>query len=238
MQQVYYCPNCGSVVAYGVKFCGNCSNPLSWPAHQQMQPPPVYQQPHIYQQQQWGYHQQPSNYQHWQYRYGWQPPQKQSSSSWLVILLVAVVVLFIVGAYFILTGGTSLFPASTNPSDTSLPATTQEPTETPEPEPTVTEISAKELIEAYEVDAEAAKEQYNGKLLIVTGVVDSMEIGSATPYVLLTGGGPHLTGAKCMFDAQDASKLFQIEIGETIKVQGKVGEYAVDVIVNDCAFVQ
>lgn len=44
MQQRYGCPKCRKPVAYGTRFCENCLAPLSWSAHQQMQPPPVYQQ--------------------------------------------------------------------------------------------------------------------------------------------------------------------------------------------------
>jgi len=35
MQQFYYCPNCHSPVAFGVRFCGNCGTQLSWPTEQQ-----------------------------------------------------------------------------------------------------------------------------------------------------------------------------------------------------------
>ena len=44
MQQTYQCPACGSPVAFGARFCGNCGTQLSWPTQQQIQPPPVYQQ--------------------------------------------------------------------------------------------------------------------------------------------------------------------------------------------------
>ena len=162
---------------------------------------------------------------------------------WIVILLIAVVVLFGVGAYFIFAGDVSLF-GNKSPSESSSPAATEEPAEEEEQEqeqeqePTVTEISAKELIDAYEADADAAKEKYNGKLLIITGTVDSMDMSGDSPYVLLTGGEAYTTGAKCVFDPEDKSKLLQIEPGSTIKIQGKVGEYVLDVTVENCAIVQ
>lgn len=37
MQQWYQCPRCGSPVAFGVRFCGNCGTELNWPM-QQTQP--------------------------------------------------------------------------------------------------------------------------------------------------------------------------------------------------------
>lgn len=49
MQQTRQCPNCGSPVAFEMKFCGKCGSALSLP--QQMPPPPTYQPPPNYQQQ-------------------------------------------------------------------------------------------------------------------------------------------------------------------------------------------
>lgn len=46
MQQRYKCPSCGTPVAFGVRFCGNCGVQLNWPTQQQSPPPPPqYQQP-------------------------------------------------------------------------------------------------------------------------------------------------------------------------------------------------
>jgi len=45
MSQQVSCPNCGSPVAFGVRFCGNCGTGLNWPTQQQMPPEPAYQQP-------------------------------------------------------------------------------------------------------------------------------------------------------------------------------------------------
>ena len=44
MQQGLHCPNCGSPVASGARFCSNCGTSLSWPTQQQMEPPPAYQE--------------------------------------------------------------------------------------------------------------------------------------------------------------------------------------------------
>jgi tetratricopeptide (TPR) repeat protein len=39
MQQAYQCSNCGTAVAFGTRFCGNCGVQLNWPAQQQTQKP-------------------------------------------------------------------------------------------------------------------------------------------------------------------------------------------------------
>lgn len=50
MQQRYQCPNCGTPVAFEVRFCGNCGTPLNW--QQQLQSIQAYQKS--------------TNHQHWQ----------------------------------------------------------------------------------------------------------------------------------------------------------------------------
>jgi DNA-directed RNA polymerase subunit RPC12/RpoP len=37
MSQQLSCPNCGSSVAFGMRFCGNCGTGLNWPVQQQIQ---------------------------------------------------------------------------------------------------------------------------------------------------------------------------------------------------------
>jgi hypothetical protein len=38
MSQQLSCPNCGSPVTFGVRFCGNCGTGLSWPTQQTSKP--------------------------------------------------------------------------------------------------------------------------------------------------------------------------------------------------------
>jgi len=44
MQQWYGCPNCGTMVAFGQRFCENCGAHLGYPTQYQS-PPAQYQQP-------------------------------------------------------------------------------------------------------------------------------------------------------------------------------------------------
>lgn len=43
MKQWYQCPNCGSAVALGARFCANCGMGLGLPNQQQMQQQPSYE---------------------------------------------------------------------------------------------------------------------------------------------------------------------------------------------------
>jgi len=51
MQQGYQCPRCSAQVAFGVRFCGNCGQPINWqqPAQvQQYQQPVIIDSPAVY----------------------------------------------------------------------------------------------------------------------------------------------------------------------------------------------
>ncbi len=131
MQQWYQCPNCGAPVAFGVRFCGNCRTQLNWPAQQQPQHPPVYQQP----QQQRGY------------GHGQVKAEQQKTSSWLVISIALIVVVLLVGggvfAFNAISGKTPppssppITPPSSAPPTDSPPAsdvtapTSAPPTDSP-----------------------------------------------------------------------------------------------------------
>lgn len=47
MSQRLSCPNCGSPVAFGARFCGNCGTGLSWSTQQQLQHPSQSEQTHM-----------------------------------------------------------------------------------------------------------------------------------------------------------------------------------------------
>ena len=134
MQQMYSCPNCGAPVAFGVKFCTNCSTPLNWPVQQQMQPPPRYQRQQVAgssqqpggtrrQGGQGGYQQQGS--------YNHRPGQskQKKTSPWLIGFLGLILVVALAGG--------AIFAIDTlqqeTPLSTSIPSPNQP--EEPAPEP-------------------------------------------------------------------------------------------------------
>jgi cytoskeletal protein RodZ len=129
MQQWYQCPSCGTPVAFGVSFCGNCGTQLNWPAQQQPQHPPVYQQP----QQQWGY------------GHGQAKAKQQKTSSWLIVSIALIVVVLLVGggvfAFNAISGKT---PPPSSPPITP-PATSPPPDSPPTADvtaPTITNTAA------------------------------------------------------------------------------------------------
>ncbi|MBM3142970.1 MAG: zinc ribbon domain-containing protein [Chloroflexi bacterium] len=108
MQQWYQCPRCGAPVAFGARFCGNCGTQLNWPAQQQTQPPPVYQE-----QQRQGY-----------YRYGQQIPEPRKTNPLLIgFVALMAIVLLVAGGVFVFdrlsqgTLSTTPPPSGTSPQE-------------------------------------------------------------------------------------------------------------------------
>lgn len=249
MEQPYSCPNCKSPITFGDRFCGACGIYLNWPA-QQMSAPRSYQQPpgynyHYYQQPGW---EPPSALGHYadqqqQNFYGYSPrvTNHKGSSSRSILLIVLVVFMMSAGAIGIMTGGTfdignlNIIPSNSSPSDSIQPNDSSQDT-TPVVVPEKIEITAQELIEAYIADGETAEKEYKDKIYAITGIVASYSI--AEPYfVLLTSSGsPDEVGAKCIFTQASVSRIQNLETGQTVTLEGKVGDYDVDILVNDCIF--
>lgn len=102
MQQWCQCPRCGTPVAFGTRFCGNCGMQLNWPTQQQQ-----------------GY-----------YRHVEQTPQPRKTSPLLIgIVALVAIVLLVVGGVFVFSRFSQGTPP-TNPSASTPPAqpTSQPPT--------------------------------------------------------------------------------------------------------------
>ncbi len=263
MQQMYACPNCNSPVTYGDKFCGACGSYLNWPAQQQMPPPGGYQQPPGYQYQQqppppgWGqpppaWGPQPPGWGPYQsqqqqniYGYGPGAPKKKGSSSGSALLIGLVIIMMLAGAFGVLTGGTfnlsdlKIMSSSSSPSGSTPPPTGSSSDNTTTPAaPEKVQVSAQGLIEAYTADPAAAETAYKGKICEINGTLATYGI-TEPYYVLLTiTGSPDDPGVKCMFDVSHLLEIQKLEPKQNVTIEGKVGDYNVDVTVNDCKFVK
>ena len=96
------------------------------------------------------------------------------------------------------------------------------------------EVTASELYRAYEANEVSADQQYKGKRLLITGVVEN--IGKdvmGNPYVALKID--FLKGVNCYFDDENNKVLSQLNKGQKIQIIGTcVGLTLTDVVVKDC----
>jgi hypothetical protein len=155
----------------------------------------------------------------------------------MILLAVCVVLLIGAGAYLMLSGGGFDFSFGSNSSDsqaTTSPEDESSETE-PEEEPVKTELSITELTEAYMDNPDTAASKYKGKLVTITGVLDSASYSEGT--ILVTDGETAAIGAQCLLLTNEISKIYELEPEQTIKIRGTVSDYDLYIIIVDCTIV-
>jgi hypothetical protein len=98
------------------------------------------------------------------------------------------------------------------------------------------EINAAELLTAFETNELTANTSYLGKILSVTGMVESITEDSVGIMVYLKESDA-VSGVICSFDKQslDLSKITQ---GKTSRIKGICTGYLMDVVMNKCSLEQ
>jgi len=108
-------------------------------------------------------------------------------------------------------------------------------TKTVTPTPTIIlEITAKELLSAYQGNEVAADMTYKGKTVRVTGVVSytGFNLAFETPVVMLGCGGLFgLDCVECDFSRKYEAEIAQLVKGQTITVLGRVSRYSSNYVI-------
>ena len=119
-----------------------------------------------------------------------------------------------------------------------------EPDPVPELEPesaaAAMEVTAEELVSAYETDEVAADAKFSNQILKVTGAVDRIEVRDIHDirYITLTNAEKDLLQTvRCTFDSQHGADLDQLTEGQTVTVQGKYDGSMIDISIKDCLLV-
>lgn len=114
------------------------------------------------------------------------------------------------------------------------------------------EIDATELVNAFITDNQKANEKYladdgESKILIVTGVIESISEDQLGQKVVLLKKSSEEMGVSCTFTLKSNDQTGALKVGETTKIKGVIrsgAEYdedldlAEDVIVEKCSVVQ
>jgi len=210
----YKCPQCDAIIDPEFTTCPKCGAGLDWPINEQAKPlPPLAKT--TYQRQEKFYEES-------------SPTQKRRSP--IIILSLAVIAISLVAGFAIHIASQGTASTGTSGASSSGPEIT----------PAIEEITVDELLQAYYTDRKAAEAEYKGKILNVTGVVDSVGKNVVgTSFVKLAGNSIEPWRVQCMFDKKYESELAELTRAQIITIQGKCGDYLPpDVAMTDCILVQ
>jgi len=97
------------------------------------------------------------------------------------------------------------------------------------------EIEASQIINQFETNEELANTQYLGKVIIVSGTLESFkETNDISLYIKQE---TDMSGILCSFD-KTAIDLSVLKTGSQIKVKGICTGYLIDVVMNKCVLVE
>jgi len=110
-----------------------------------------------------------------------------------------------------------------------------------EPMPPEIEITAGEVLSAYEENGEAADAKFANKILRVTGIVKRIEAKDALDiyYITLTDVEKTLLliDVRCFFDRKHGPELNLLTPGQTVTVQGKYDGSMINIRMSNCFLV-
>ena len=145
--------------------------------------------------------------------------------------LILVVIVGIIGAAAGLNGNNQ----GTDGSDSSASGAQTE--ESGSAEEAAVEVSAVDLINAYDENAVSADSQYKDKTLKITGTVSSIGVDVADrAYIMLKDeNDPYaILGVQCYFEEDQKDSLTSLKEGDTVTVIGTCEGQVVSVSVKNC----
>jgi len=98
------------------------------------------------------------------------------------------------------------------------------------------EIEATQILNQFETNEELANTQYLGKVIIVSGTLESFK-ETPNDISLYIKQETDMSGILCSFD-KTAIDLSVLKTGSPIKVKGICTGYLIDVVMNKCALVE
>ncbi len=98
------------------------------------------------------------------------------------------------------------------------------------------EITAKELVENFEMNEDSANTMFLGKIVSVEGIVSS-KIEKEGVITIFLKEKEDISGVLCHFNT-DFNTLKKTREGEKLKVKGICSGYLLDVILNKCVVIE
>lgn len=152
----------------------------------------------------------------------------------IISVLLALLLLGLIGSLFSKDDGNTTVPSQSTNTEEVQPTKTEE---VKKPEETVLKISAKQLFADYKANEIAADGKYKGKLLEITGTVETLGKDIINdPYVALQSG-ELISSVQCMLKDGEETRAATLSKGDTITLRGRGASYLVNVLIRDCTFV-
>ncbi|HEY77717.1 MAG TPA: hypothetical protein G4O09_01220, partial [Dehalococcoidia bacterium] len=102
------------------------------------------------------------------------------------------------------------------------------------------EFTVEEIYSLCRMDKEKAATLFKNKILTVTGIVANVVVDDDNDvyYVSLSSGpGGEEYKVNCVFDKKNSSELNQLKEGQTVTVEGKYGDYELNILIKDCVVI-
>jgi len=98
-------------------------------------------------------------------------------------------------------------------------------------------LSSSELFSQFEKNTSESLKKYQGKVLEISGSVQTVEIQEKYATVILANEGDFY-GINCSFNAKHLEGLNSLVIGQLATIKGECKGYIDDVIINNCVLVK
>jgi hypothetical protein len=95
----------------------------------------------------------------------------------------------------------------------------------------VIDVEAADLVHAYRRNEVAADSQYRGRLLDVTGDVESIRRDMLDQPFVMLHTGPGLQGVQCVFPESRAGTISELHPGDHVTIRGRCGGVVIGVVV-------
>jgi hypothetical protein len=128
-------------------------------------------------------------------------------------------ILLIVGVLALAGGGTAYYL-----SQKTVPSVNDLKTEAT--------ITSTDLFAAYQADEAAANQQYNGKIVQVSGTVKEVKTNDAGVPTVVLESGDMMFGVIC--ELQDPGQAAQFAVGQTATLKGECSGLLMDVVMVRC----
>ena len=102
-------------------------------------------------------------------------------------------------------------------------------------EEAVLQITAKDLIAAFDNDEVIANEKYTGKVITVSGTVAQVQTETADQITVFLASNDPLSSVTCSFYKDEVTQVKDLQPGQKVSIKGVCTGKLMDVVLNKCS---